>query len=112
MLVHMLSLPSFDPRFEVGEDALLSLPATVSLASLFTPAGLTIANCTETTVTANQPLAAAPRVTYALDNGTSVTLPVVPPPPSGPGLSITLGPMEIRTFMCDLEGGITPLEST
>ena len=41
-------------------------------------------------------------VTYAVQNsGPSVTLPVVPTPPSAAnGYSVTLGPMEIRTLMC------------
>lgn len=95
---HPRSPPPPCCSYEAGEDAQLSQPASASLATLF--AAFPIANCTETTATANQPLSAAPQVTYRLDNGTAVTLPVVPPPPAGPGLRITLGPMEIRTFLC------------
>lgn len=48
----------------------------------------------------NQPLATAPKVTYNLQDGTSVTLPIVPGEPVGPTMAVTLSPMSIRTFMC------------
>ena len=76
----------------------MSQPASVSLASLF--ADFSVGNCTEMTVTANQPLASAPQVTYRVNNGTAVTLPIVSSPPAGLNLTVTLSPMEIRTFMC------------
>jgi hypothetical protein len=46
--------------FEVNEDSLLSLPASASLATLFS--GFNVSACTEMTVTGNQPLASAPQV--------------------------------------------------
>jgi alpha-mannosidase len=89
--------------FEAGEDARLSAPASVDLAAVFSAASnMTLAGCVEQTVTANQPLAKAPQVTYRLDNGTAFTLPVVPPPPQGARMTVTLAPMEIRTFLCEV----------
>lgn len=105
--LHLLTAHSWGPTtlllrvshsFEAGEDATLSQPASVNLASILP--GVTLSSCTETTLTGNQPLATAPQWTYAVEGGPTVTLPVVPPPPSGAGMSVTLGPMEIRTFMC------------
>lgn len=87
-------------QFETGEDASLSQNVTVSIATLFS--NIVVNSCVETTLTANQPLSSAPVYTYNLDDGSSVSLPVVPAPPSGPSMSVTLSPMEIRTFMCQV----------
>ena len=105
--LHLLTVHAWGPStlllrlshsYETGEDATLSQPASANLATLFS--GLTITACDEMTLTANQRLAEAPKVSYRLDNGTVLKLPIVSPPPSGADLSVTLGPMEIRTFMC------------
>ncbi len=107
--IHLLTLQSHGPgalllrlshSYEVGEDAALSANATVSLAGLFN--GLTITAATEMTLTGNQPLAAARRVTYSLADGSSVTLPVVPGEPAGPQMAVTLSALTIRTFMCSI----------
>jgi len=84
--------------FEAGEDANLSLPVTVSLSSLF--AHWEITSAKEMTLTANQELASAPITTYNTDDGQVITLPVVPPKPTGASLSVNLSPMQIRTFLC------------
>jgi hypothetical protein len=83
--------------YEAGEDAALSANATVSLASLF--AGRTVASAVDMTLTGAQPLAGVKQVTYKTDGGDVYVAPVVPPPAAGAGLSVTLGPMDIRTFM-------------
>jgi len=66
--LHLLTLHSWSPTqllvrvshsFEVGEDATLSQPATVSLAALLP--SLALQACVETTLTANKPLASAPK---------------------------------------------------
>ena len=107
--LHLLTLHSWSPTsllvrvshsFETGEDAALSQPATVSLSALLP--SVTLQSCVETTLSGNQPLANAPKITYAVESGgPSVTLPLVPTPPTAAnGYSVTLGPMEIRTLMC------------
>jgi hypothetical protein len=111
--VHLLTVHSLGPNslllrlshsFETGEDAVNSQPATVNLASIFAAGGSagapTLVNCTETTLTANQPLAAVPKTVYTLDDGRVLTLPVVPAAPQGPLMTVTISPMEIRTYMC------------
>jgi len=107
--VHLLTVHSWGPgklllrlahSYEVDEDAVLSQPATVDLAGLFV--GFDITSATEMTVTGNQPLAAAPQTTYVLQDGSSVTLPLVPGEPTGPQMSVTLTPMTIRTFLCEV----------
>lgn len=85
--------------FAVGEDAVLSLPATVGLADLFT--GLKVTGATEMTLPGTIPLTLAPTTTFTTrgDNKT-ITLPVIPDAPSGDQLLITLSAMQIRTFKC------------
>jgi len=82
--------------FSAGESATLSQNATVSLAGLF--AGKTVASAVEMTLPGSQPLAGVPQRTYVTDGGAKVTVPILPPPPSGAGMDVVLGPMEIRTF--------------
>lgn len=100
-------------RFAVGEDPKLSQPATVSLATLFS--GLTVANVTELSLTANQPLSNVHRMTWKTkttydidgnavatdseDGGAAANVRRNRDAPTGPNLDVTLGPMEIRTFL-------------
>ena len=108
--VHLLTAHAQNPTrlllrlshsFESGEGAELGAPASVDLGGIFAAAsGVTLEGCTEMTVTNNQALADAPKVTYALDNGTTFTLPVLPPPPAGARMTVTLSPMEVRTWSC------------
>jgi hypothetical protein len=108
--VHLLTVHSWGPgklllrlshTFEEGEGgAALGGPVTVDLASIFRPAALTLTDCEERTVTGNQPLSTAPKTTYKVTGGPVTTLPVVPAPPQGAGMTITLTPMAIRTFLC------------
>jgi lysosomal alpha-mannosidase len=107
--LHILTTHSYGPKqlllrvshsYEVGEDTTWSQNASVGLASLLK--GVNIASITEMTLTANQPLSAVEPVTYQLVNGTQFTLPVVPDAPNGGDLTITLSPMQIRTFMVTL----------
>ena len=84
--------------YETSEDPTMAAPATVSLKALF-PAGsrLALGACTETTLTANQALANAPKTTYNVTGLGVFTNPVVPP---FDGDSFTISAMQIRTFMC------------
>ena len=87
--------------YEKGEDATLSGPVTLSLATLFA-APLTIKSAVEMTMFGTQPLAGVPKTTFTSDAGNVVTVPIVPAAPSGPGLDVTLTTMQIRTFMCQV----------
>jgi hypothetical protein len=73
----------------------------IDLASLFA-APLTITAATEMTLPGTQPLAGVPKQTYTADGGASFTVPIVPPAPSGPGLTITISAQQIRTFLCTI----------
>lgn len=86
--------------FAVGEDASLSSPVSVDLSTLF--AGFKIVSATEMTLPGTIPLTEAPVTTYMTTDGQSTTLPVIPPAPSGPGLTVTLTAMQIRTFRCQI----------
>jgi hypothetical protein len=86
--------------FEAGEDAALSQNATVPLARLF--AGMVVASAVEMTLPGSQPLAGVPQRTFVTDAGETVTVPVLPAPPSGADMDITLSPMQIRTFLVQL----------
>ena len=83
--------------YEGGEDAALSANATVELATLFR--GRTVASAVDMTLPGSQPLAGVRQVTYKTDAGDVFHAPVLPAPPAGASLSVTLGPMDIRTLM-------------
>lgn len=107
--LHLLSVQAFDAQhvlirlahsYESGDGAMAG-NVTVALGSLFAPSsGFRITAVTEMTLIANQPLAAAPQTTYKLADGSSFTLPIVPPAATGPAFAVTLNPMQIRTFLC------------
>ena len=48
------------------------------------------------------PLADVRKTTYRTEGGLVVTLPRVPPAPSGANLTVTLEAMQIRAFLCTL----------
>jgi lysosomal alpha-mannosidase len=83
--------------FEAGEDAALSVPVTLDLTTLY--AGAPLSACVETTVPASQPLANVPVRTVPTPAGPS-TFPTIPAAPSGAGQTVTVKPMEVRTFLC------------
>ena len=78
-----------DQKFTAALDA---------LKALF-PAGAHVAlnSCQEMTLTANQPLTAAPQVSYNVTGVGVVTNPVIPP---FDGDHFTIGPMQIRVRIC------------
>ena len=86
-------------QFAVGEDSgrNLSSPVTLDLTNLFS--AFTITNLRETTLAANQLLAYASRLQWTTDTG-----PTPHPSPSRPvSATITLQPMEIRTFLASVQ---------
>lgn len=86
-------------QFAVGEDSgrNLSSPVTLDLTNLFS--AFTITNLRETTLAANQLLAYASRLQWTTDTG-----PAPHPSPSRPvSATITLQPMEIRTFLASVQ---------
>ncbi len=68
----------------------------MDLATLF--ADFRLATAVEYTLTGNRPLSEAPVTTFPLPGGGSITSPTIPPAPAGPGLTVTVYPMEIRTW--------------
>lgn len=86
--------------YAIGEDSSLSKPATVSLSTLF--AGFTITDVEEVSLTANQNAAelrarrqswkTVPDASDVSESSQHYDTPVAPQ------LSVTLGPMQIRTF--------------
>ena len=106
-LLQVLTVHSWGPSevlvrishsYESGDGA-LSANATISLANLFI--GFNLTDITEMTLTANRALVSAPTYTYQVDGVSGgVTLPVIPPAPSGPNAEVSLSPMQIRTFRC------------
>ena len=86
--------------FERGEDAALSADARVDLASLF--AARAVAAAVEVTLPGAMPLADVAPTTYRTEGGLTVTLPALPAPPAGPGLTVVLSAMQIRAFLCTM----------
>jgi len=70
--------------------------ATVAVGNLF--AGYTVTGLSELTLPGVISLSDAPVVTYSRADGSQVTLPVVPPSPTGPAFNVDLTAMQIRTF--------------
>ena len=87
--------------YEVGEDAALSKDVSVDLATIFAAPRAVVA-ATEMTLPGAQPLADVAPTTYRTEGGLAVTLPVVPAPPAGAGLTVTLSAMQIRAFLCTM----------
>jgi hypothetical protein len=99
--------------FEANEDPALSQNVTVSLSDLFS--GVSIVGAKETTLTANQPLAGVERHRARLSaTGEAVAVPFPAREAEeeegwgfgGAGaaaINVTLGPMQIRTFLCTTE---------
>jgi lysosomal alpha-mannosidase len=104
--VHLVTTHAWGPHevlvrlahlFETGEDAALSAPVTLDLTTLY--AGAPLSACVEMTVPASQPLSNVPVRTVSTTEGPS-TYPTIPAAPSGSGQTITIAPMEVRTFKC------------
>jgi hypothetical protein len=87
-----------------GDNAGLAANATVSLATLFPDAPIKTA--VETTLNGVQALASTQSYTYKYydpvnpEQIVTATMPVVPAPPSGASLSVTLSQMQVRAFQC------------
>ncbi|XP_041362774.1 lysosomal alpha-mannosidase-like [Gigantopelta aegis] len=97
---YLLRLEHF---YEKNEDARLSQPVTVSLKDLFVPFDVT--NVVELTLGANMPLSQLNRLKWKTTDGQSkkdTTLRFEPASSSVDPLSITLNPMEIRTFQVEI----------
>jgi hypothetical protein len=109
--VHLATLQSLGPArlllrlahvYDAGEDAALSGNVTVALGSLLRQGGALggIISAVDLTLPASQPLAGLPSTTYATDAGERYTVPVLPAPPAGAALEVTLAPGDIRTLLC------------
>ena len=85
--------------YGINEDPVLSKPATVDLGKILN--GVTIEKVEEMSLSANQPLSNIKKLTWHTTDGVMPKPPVIFP--TGPPAPITLGPMQIRTFMLTLE---------
>ncbi|XP_052022231.1 lysosomal alpha-mannosidase isoform X2 [Apodemus sylvaticus] len=104
--VHLLTLARWGPKmvllrlehqFAVKEDHNLSSPVTLNVENLFQT--FTIVYLQETTLAANQPLSRASRLKWMTNTG-----PISYPAPSTlDPTSVTLQPMEIRTFLASVQ---------
>jgi lysosomal alpha-mannosidase len=104
--VHLLNATTLLLRlthvYDKGEHA-LSADASVDLGSLF--AGLRVASAADYTLPGGMPLANVAPTTFTTDGGDKFTVPVLPAPPAGTALTVTLAPGEVRTFMCTVAWG-------
>ena len=105
--VHLLTVHSQGPSelllrlahlFEAGEDATLSAPVTLGLSTLF--ANSTLSSCVEHTTPGARPVASVAQRTVTIEGEGSVTWPTLPAGPAGNAQTVTIKPMEIRTFRC------------
>ena len=94
--------------YQVDEHPVLSQPANVSLAAVFSKAGLTVTSATETMLTANQPRAIfeAKKLVWntseVVDRGTSTSAQVGERAfldSTDKTLTVTLNAMEVKTFL-------------
>ena len=97
--------------FEADEHPVYSLPVNVSLAKVFTKEGLTILSATETSLTGNQTPEQVANEAYKWTvAGEEIQMPKVnqkvggkvPFDPKDPSMTVTLRPMDIRTFVVTL----------
>ncbi|XP_028908881.1 lysosomal alpha-mannosidase [Ornithorhynchus anatinus] len=106
--IHLLTLAQWGPdtvllrlehQFEAGECANMSLPITLNLQDLFT---FNITALKETTLGADQAKAKMSRLQWRERASSSARGPLSGPPPLDP-LTVTLQPMEIRTFLATVQ---------
>jgi hypothetical protein len=102
--VHVLNETAWLVRlahlYEAGEDAALSAPASVDLATLFAPRA--VATAVEMTLPGAATLASVRPTTYRTEGGLVTTLPLLPPAPAGANLTVWLSAMQIRAFLCTM----------
>jgi alpha-mannosidase len=86
--------------YSVGEHPTLSAPATISFADIFAKAGLTITSMRETTLSGNQDKAEwEAKKLHWQTNAPVKSESYVAFDPTDSALSVTLRPMEVRTFL-------------
>jgi len=85
-------------KYEVGEDAVLSKPATVDLQELFS--SVKVQSCTEMSLSANQALSSMSRMKWQTETPFPPTGIPAPVPLKPGAFQVTLNPMQIRTFEC------------
>ncbi|XP_038060793.1 lysosomal alpha-mannosidase-like [Patiria miniata] len=109
--VHLLTLESWtngniliraENQFAIDEDPVLSQKVKFQLKGLFEP--FVITNLEEMTLSANEPLADEKRLQWNVTDSPSPTPPAVKPVPVPPStLTVSLNPMEIRTFIATVK---------
>ena len=90
--------------YSVGEHPTLSAPATISFADIFAKTGLTITSMRETTLSGNQDKAEwEAKKLHWVTNAPVKSESYVAFDPTDSALSVTLRPMEVRTFLVNFE---------
>jgi hypothetical protein len=89
----------------VGEDPALAANGTAALGPLFAPA-FSVVSVMETSAGGVVPLdSVKPWTMRVQGEAQPVTLPIVKPKPVGPRFEVALAAGEVRTFVCEVEGG-------
>ncbi|XP_033643770.1 lysosomal alpha-mannosidase-like [Asterias rubens] len=109
--VHLLTLEEWtgdtvlirvEHQFEIGEDPTLSQKVKIQLKSLFQPFGFT--SLKEVTLSANEALSDEKRLQWNINDSPMPTPPAVKPDPvPSSTLTVSLTPMQIRTFVATIK---------
>ena len=91
----------------IGGPSNLVNNVTVNIGSIFnsSTSGFTIISVTEMTAPGSKPLSSLTPVKYYVDNDPTnpIIMPQIPTPPQGNDFTITINPLEIRTFICTIQ---------
>lgn len=87
--------------FDAGEGLPVNASSSVALRGLFS--GRAVASAVDMTLPGARPLASVARATYVTDGGETFEVPVLPAPPAGADLEVSLSAQQIRTLLVTFE---------